>query len=365
MIKKFENFVNESKMTRKNKDIMYMVHRLLDDINHHLLDGSSYSSIYDYIKKLESAYEHENIKKVILYLTELRDEIVGSHRYKILVKRIDDILDLDLNKINWDEINWDDIDDNDSKELKKLKQDIEKELDDIDDDYPTNKGKIGDYISAHSKFDFIREVAREYFDEKSKDLLYEVTDEDGKVGVGTKRDDFYKNKEELKKIRRVLGTTLDLDYRTCEMIEDRLIKLSKERGFHYTSEELKEIFTKLDESDIRRFVKEFIDLSNIHREKGVERICKFIRKNKYPFVVSPNGKILTGEVFYNPVLGIFAKTEDEMEYLIDIFKKSDIYEKITDYFENLPDVSKYELVDLDKKTKWGTKEHDWRKSIEN
>jgi hypothetical protein len=257
-------------------------------------------------------------------------------------------------KFDYDEINWDDIDyydsndDNDSKELKKLKQDIEKELDSHSSE---NKGKIDNHISPHSKFDFIREVAKKYFDEKTKDLSYEVTDEDGNVSVGRKQDNFYKNKEELKKIRRVLGTTLDLDYRTCEMIEDRLIKISETRGFHYTSEELKEIFITLEDLDVVRFVKLFIDLKTIRGD--MEDLLRFIRKNKYPFVVAPNGKILTGEVFYNPVLGIFTKTEDEMEYLIDIFKKSDIYEKITDYFENLPDVSEYELVDLKKKMNRG------------
>lgn len=316
MIKKFENFVNEARMKGNNKDIMFEVRRLLSDIRHELDDRHFY--LY---KHLGDAFKHEDIEKVITILADLRVAIGGAYQYESIAKKIDDILD----KVNFD---------------------------DVDADYPTtNKGKIvkdviNDRMVAHSKFGFMKEVAREYFDKKAKELSYEVTDEDGKVSVGTKRDDFYKNNEELKKIRRVLGTTLDLDYRTCEMIEDRLIKLSKERGFHYTSKELKEIFTKLDENDIRRFVKEFIDLNNIYKDKGIERMWEFIRKNHYPFAVAPNGKILTGDVFYNPVLDIFAKTKDEMEYLIDIFKKSNIYEKITDYFENLPDVSKYESVYL-------------------
>lgn len=249
------------------------------------------------------------------------------------LNRDDDIYD----KFDYNDIDWNAIDDNDSTEAEELKQDIEKELDDIDDDYPTNKGKTVE------KFNLMKEVVRQYFDKMEMDTKL--------PGLSNEEIDDYDESDynsERKQIRRYFGTTLDLNYNNIEALEYRVFSRHNiERGFYYTLEDIKEICNVIigafGKGKLVPILKEILDTKRVLDKK---LHLAFLRGKKLPLAVAVNGKILAGMAYYNPIFDMFTETEEQMKYLIDKFKKSNVYEILTDYFENLPDVSEYEFVDL-------------------
>jgi hypothetical protein len=165
---------------------------------------------------------------------------------------------------------------------------------------------------------------------------------------------------------------------------------SNRLGLEYTFEEFKKISEILFNAFKRKYSTYVFSILKVlfepirandfegdyeHKLDALRRGSITFKVKDIPIVIGINGKPLTGEVYYNEFLDIYTETEDEMREGIDKFISSAFYkgiEMIDDYnIDNFSQVKNYSKVnlgeyeDLDKKTKWGTKEHDWRKSIEN
>lgn len=203
--------------------------------------------------------------------------------------------------------------------------------------YANNEIDEDDNTVAHSKFDFMKEAVRQYFDKMDKNDF---------PGLSEDYDENDYNYEK-KQIRRYFGTTLDLDYNNIHALEIILFSNNIiEHGFYYTLEEIKEICNviigEIGKQSLVPVLKEILDTKRVVDKK----LPLTFRGKKLPLVVAVNGKVLADIAYYNPIFDMYTETEEQMKYLIDKFKKSKVYEILTDYFENLPDVSEYELVDL-------------------
>ena len=77
---------------------------------------------------------------------------------------------------------------------------------------------------------------------------------------------------------------------------------------------------------------------------------KIVKDKNIPIVIGINGKILTGEVYYNEFLDIYTETEDEMRGAIDKFISSSFYKTIEmlddDNIDDFSQVKKYSRVNL-------------------
>ena len=320
MIKKFENFVNEAKTIGKKRfrDENDLKRCISDFIRWYGVD--SYKIFGDalggdlHFRDLRRAYYEDDIESAITFLARLKFNMLkdGDDRYDECIGLITYILEL---------ANFDDT---------KLSTDDEFK-------YANNEIDEDDNTVAHSKFDFMKEAVRQYFDKMDKNDF---------PGLSEDYDENDYNYEK-KQIRRYFGTTLDLDYNNIHALEIILFSNNIiEHGFYYTLEEIKEICNviigEIGKQSLVPVLKEILDTKRVVDKK----LPLTFRGKKLPLVVAVNGKVLADIAYYNPIFDMYTETEEQMKYLIDKFKKSKVYEILTDYFENLPDVSEYELVDL-------------------
>jgi hypothetical protein len=166
---------------------------------------------------------------------------------------------------------------------------------------------------------------------------------------------------------RLSGSRSPYTFEEFKKISEILFNALKRKSIVYVFSILKVLFEPIDANDFKRDYEDKLD--------ALRRVRITYKVKDIPIVIGINGKPLTGEVYYNEFLDIYTETEDEMREGIDKFISSAFYkgiEMIDDYnIDNFSQVKNYSKVnlgeyeDLDKKTKWGTKEHDWRKSIEN
>lgn len=340
MIKKFENFINEAKMTgnKRFKDETNLKRCIGDFIRWFQVDA--YKIFRDVLSRdlrftdLRKAYMEDDIESAITFLASLKFNMLkdGDDRYNEYIDLITHILEL----ADFDETELSPYD-----EFKYANDENISNIDgEKDDDIIFRKKE--DAV-AHSKFDFIKKVVREYFEEyfdNKKIDLPGLSEEEIKNGYNS----------EIKQIRRYFGTTLDFNHDICMALEDRM-RLSDyiNHGFYYTLEEIKSIHDEIKrvcgDKVMPAAFKFILDLNN---KRDIMSFAPSYKRNKLNFVVAENGKVLTDEAYYNPIFDMFTETEEQMEYLIGLFYKSDVYKTLSDYFENLPDVSKYELVDLKK-----------------
>ena len=321
-----ENFVNEAKYIGKKRfrdetDLKRCISDFIrwnqvgsDKIFGDVLGGDLR------FRDLRNAYMKDDIESAITFLARLKFNMLkdGDARYNEYIDLITHILEL----AHFDETELSSYD-----EFK----------------YANNEIDEDDNSVAHSKFDFMKEAVRQFFDKMDKNDLPGLSEED----INDYDENDYNS--EKKQIRRYFGTILDLDYNNIHTLEIRLFTNDIiEHGFYYTLEDIKEICNviigEFGKQSLVPILKEILDVKRVLDKK----LPLSFRGKKLPLAVAVNGKVLAGMAYYNPIFDMYTETEEQMKYLIDKFKKSNIYEILTDYFENLPDVSEYELVDLEK-----------------
>ena len=314
MIKKFEDYcVNESieksfSKVKFKKDCRQALVRIRrgNELN--------------FKEEILEAIKDDNYTKAIEQLAELFLYLIRRKKHSDIdiVKNIKKILDY----VNF---GYEEFDLEDYLEDVKNSVSVRGYLYDSDDD-ELNKDTV-----KKSKFYFVREVARKYFDERLKE-------KDSRLFELFKEQPEEEDELRIKEIRRFLGKNFgDVDYRKLTSIESYLIE-GEEYGCYYTVKDIKnichEIKSKYHKSDrIIGFLKHFLD-----SRENIEYKERTIEKDNFNLAVSVNGKVLSSPFYYNPILGICAQTSEEMRDLIDYFKESIIYKTLLDYYENIPDI---------------------------
>jgi hypothetical protein len=164
--------------------------------------------------------------------------------------------------------------------------------------------------------------------------------------------------------KRFLTNICDIDLQ--DVVLDRIVESS------YTFEDVKNIFSRLDLANMPKscketFIKEFFQ-SLLSAEDSTTETIKSLKEtldllskecnNGKPFavVVDVNGKLLTGEVYYNEYFDFYTETEEEMREKImeEIFSDPLEYGiRHKDDFMDIDgqhDATIYELIDLNKKS---------------
>lgn len=191
------------------------------------------------------------------------------------------------------------------------------------------------------------------------------------------QQNFRKMEEENKyNLVRILTSFCDVDEHTVNILLDRVDNSS----LYYTFGDVLDIFSRLNlinmpKSCQRDFIKTFFDINSMKRNDGIklEEMLETLSKKcnggkEYPIVIDVNGKLLTGKVWYCDDWGEYFESEDDIINRVwndDELGNCNGIESAECFVDKELEDLNYEEIDLDKKTKWGTKEHDWRKSIEN
>jgi hypothetical protein len=338
MIKNFDEYINESRVidSQNVKDSIHSL--LLRPISFLDIEGK------EMFRQIRKEFKSNNFEKALSLIAELKvyllnnDRVERDHMYKKFMNKIDYILD----EVDFDGVAVDDeaVDD------EAVYDDFVYNSPLDDDEVPNRHHKINTKLDTRavgrSKFDFIKGIAREYFEE--------IINKNGYISNLSKDELENVYKSEIKKIRRFLGENYYLDFDHFKALERILSSCINDGGYCYSLEEIKDIcdaikqnHRKYTDNDIERAVitmlKYLLDSNKSHKST-------IIRKDKLNIVVDVCGKVLAGKVYYNAILDIYTKTEEEMEFLIDNFKNSSVYEVVTDYFDNIPDIDVYKIVDL-------------------
>lgn len=182
--------------------------------------------------------------------------------------------------------------------------------------------------------------------------------------------------DEIESFGNYLVNTCGLESRIAEIFSDRVNHSA------YTIEELIDVFDILDFKDMSKlsksckeiFIKEFLQSlltaedSTTETIKSLKETLDLLSKEcnngkPFPVVVDVNGKLLTGEVYYNEYFDFYTETEDEMREKImeEIFSDPLEYGiRHKDDFMDIDgqhDATLYELINLNKKFGWKYKSH--------
>ena len=167
--------------------------------------------------------------------------------------------------------------------------------------------------------------------------------------------------DEIKSFGDYLVNTCGLESRIAEIFSNRVYDCA------YTFEELINVFDKIDFEDMSKscmetFLKAFLQSiltkedSTTDLKETLDLLSKKCNNGKpFPVVVDVNGKLLTGEVYYNEYFDFYTETEDEMREKImeEIFSDPLEYGiRHKDDFMDIDgqhDATLYELIDLNKK----------------
>jgi hypothetical protein len=187
--------------------------------------------------------------------------------------------------------------------------------------------------------------------------------------------------DEIESFGDYLVNTCGLEPRITEIFSDRVNHSA------YTSEELIDVFEKMNFEDMPKSCQEtFLNAllqsiltaedSTIKTIKSLKETLDLLSKEcnngkPFPVVVDVNGKLLTGEVYYNEYFDFYTETEEEMREKImeEIFSDPLEYGiRHKDDFMDIDgqhDATIYELIDLNKKFGWkfGNKSHRWRDAV--
>lgn len=209
------------------------------------------------------------------------------------------------------------------------------------------------------KYNYIKEFARKYIIEKYNRVFDKLDYDD------YERGEFERDYNSIKHFLE--------NYNFGKNVINAILDRIKHKNYFYSYENIVNIIDRLgiDQTKgtyIASALKTLLDDEDFYDKlEELKHLSKFNGSGKKPpIVIGINGKVLTGGVYYSEFLDVYTETEDEMKNAIELLTSArTFYKIISKELDDYSIIEKYVVVDLDKKTKWGTKEHDWRESIED